>query len=361
MHTKRKQSPTTASKSKQKGVAIITALLIVTIAATISITISTRLQLDVRRTSNMIAQDQALFYLLAAEEWSQRILREDRLDNNSDSLDEEWATEIPPLPVGGGSIQGKLIDLHSCININSLVIDDAFNTSTRTRLIQLFRNLGINEDLTPEIKDWIDSDLENTSPGAEDGYYLNLEKPYRTANTSLQSISELRLIKGFEDSEIFNALKPHVCAYPAGDIPLATNNNTASADAATDKDSDTDPETEENVTNSSDQGVAGGISINVNTASAEVLKSLSAQMTDNLAQDIISCRENEAFRNITDFTSCAKLDTIIKDKSGLTTSSKFFLLETRALIGQANRVMYSIIYRDTSGKTQIISRSQRTL
>ena len=51
---------------RQQGVAIITALLIVTIAATVSITISTRLQLDVRRTSNLIALDQADFYLLEA-------------------------------------------------------------------------------------------------------------------------------------------------------------------------------------------------------------------------------------------------------------------------------------------------------
>ena len=106
---------------RQRGVAIITALLIVTIAATVSITISTQLQLDVRRTSNMIAQDQAMFYLLAAEEWSQRILREDKKDNNFDALSETWAFELPPLPVTGGSIQGKISDLHSCININSLV------------------------------------------------------------------------------------------------------------------------------------------------------------------------------------------------------------------------------------------------
>ena len=44
---------------RQRGVAIITALLIVAIATTISISISTRLQLDVRRTGNLIAGDQA--------------------------------------------------------------------------------------------------------------------------------------------------------------------------------------------------------------------------------------------------------------------------------------------------------------
>ena len=327
-----KKLPATASKSRtssfitgtrQQGVAIITALLIVTIAATVSMTISTRLQLDVRRTGNMIAQDQADFYLFAAEEWSQRILRQDKKDSTVDGLTEIWATELPPLPVPGGSIQGTLTDLHSCININSLMEGNAVDASTQTRLNQLFNNLGITGNFTQAISDWIDTDLETSNPnGAEDGYYLNLEQPYRTANTPLQSLSEIRLIKGFEDSEIYNTVKDHLCAF------IANPND---------------------------------VTINVNTASIEVLKSLSSDMTEQLATDIIERRDEELFDNIKEFTSFAKLGTIIKDTTKLSTSSDYFLLRTQAIIGQANKVMYSIIYRDNDGKTEIISRAQRTL
>jgi len=327
-----KKLPATASKprtssfitgTRQQGVAIITALLIVTIAATVSMTISTRLQLDVRRTGNMIAQDQADFYLFAAEEWSQRILRQDKKDSTVDGLTEVWATELPPLPVPGGSIQGTLTDLHSCININSLMEGNAVDASTQTRLNQLFNNLGITGNFTQAISDWIDTDLETSNPnGAEDGYYLNLEQPYRTANTPLQSLSEIRLIKGFEDSEIYNTVKDHLCAF---------------------------------IANSND------VTINVNTASIEVLKSLSSDMTEQLATDIIERRDEELFDNIKEFTSFAKLGTIIKDTTKLSTSSDYFLLRTQAIIGQANKVMYSIIYRDNDGKTEIISRAQRTL
>jgi general secretion pathway protein K len=314
---------------QQRGVAIITALLIVTIAATISITISTRLQLDVRRTSNMIAQDQATFYLLEAEEWSQRILQQDKKDSTIDELNESWAIEIPPLPVAGGSIQGKLTDLHACININSLVEGNTINATTQARLTQLFNNLKVPSNLTQAIADWIDNDLDTTNPnGAEDGYYLNLQSPYHTANTPLLSISELRLIKGFEEKisdtnkTVYQLVEPHLCAF----------------------------------------ALKGGItSINVNTASAEVLKSLSANMTNSLVDKIIKERENTPFNKITDFTSFEKLGTIIKDKAKLSTSSDYFLLRTQAIIGQSNKVMYSIIYRDDTGKTKIISRSQRIL
>ena len=84
---------------RQRGVAIITALLIVAIATTVSISISTRLQLDVRRTGNVVAGDQAYLYTLAAESWSQRILKQDRKDSEIDHLGEDWAIELPPLPV----------------------------------------------------------------------------------------------------------------------------------------------------------------------------------------------------------------------------------------------------------------------
>jgi len=308
---------------KQRGVAIITALLIVTIATTISISISTQLQLDVRRTSNLIAQDHSRFYLLAAEEWSQRILRQDKKDSKHDDLTEDWAIELPPLPVEGGSIQGRITDLHACINVNALLVSGAVDATAKTRLSLLFTNLGISTDLTQPISDWIDEDLNTTNPdGAEDGYYLNLTKPYYTANTPLQSISELRLIKGFEDKKVYEQIRPHVCAFPL-------------------------------------DGKAG--TININTATAEVLKSLSNTMTDSMVNDIIEEREENPFITLKDFTGFSKLGTIITDTKNLTTSSDFFLLRTQARIGHSNIVMYSIIFRDPSGKTNVIYRAQRTL
>ncbi|NNJ51197.1 MAG: hypothetical protein HKP22_12625, partial [Gammaproteobacteria bacterium] len=52
---------------------------------------------------------------------------------------------------------------------------------------------------------------------------------------------------------------------------------------------------------------------------------------------------------------------IIENTDKLSTSSEYFLLRTQAIIGQANKVMYSVIYRDENGETTIISRTQRTL
>jgi general secretion pathway protein K len=308
---------------RQRGVAIITALLIVAIATTISISISTRLQLDVRRTGNVIAGDQAYLYTLAAESWSKRILKQDRKDSEIDHLGEDWAIELPPLPVEGGYIQGKLTDLQSCFNINSL-LDTSAETSTgtntklaRTRLERLLTNLKIDKAGAQTIIDWLDSDLQTTIPdGAEDVYYMNLAQPYRTANTPLQSISELRLIKGFEDPLVYATVLPHVCAFGV---------NTP---------------------------------ININTATAEVLRSLADDLTDSDIEKIIEQRNETAFNNIGEFTSFSNLKEKIGSTDGLSVDTEYFMLQTESTIGQVRVLSYSVIHRSIDGNTRVIARSQ---
>ena len=316
---------------QQRGVAIITALLIVAIATTISISISTRLQLDVRRTGNVIAGDQAYLYTLAAENWSQRILQQDRKDSEIDHLGEDWAIELPPLPVEGGYIQGRLTDLQSCFNVNTL-LDDGTDTNAdnnadnnavtgtklaRTRLERLLTNLKIDKSYAEAIIDWIDSDLQTTIPdGAEDVYYMNLDQPYRTANTPLQSISELRLIKGFEDPLVYATVLPHVCAFGV---------NTP---------------------------------INVNTATIEVLRSLADGLTDSDIEKIIQQRSETAFNKVSEFISSSNLDKQSISTEGLSVDTEYFMLQTESTIGQVRVLTYSIIHRSIDGSTTVVARSQ---
>jgi len=306
-------------RSSQKGVALITALLIVALATVISVELSTRLQLDIRRTSNVIASEQSSLYLMEAEYWSRRILKDDRKNNNYDSLDEDWAMEIPPLPVEGGSIQGKLSDLQGCFNLNSLYQSGAVNIPAQERFKRLMQHLTTppGTDLSQAIIDGIDADLTTTVPdGAEDDYYLNLEKPYRNANQPIQSMSELRLIKGFEEDAIIQQTLPWLCAFG---LPAA---------------------------------------INVNTAPEEVLESLAAGIDNAKAQEIIANRKTAAYETMNDFLTINALTKTITDTAGLSVSSDYFLLTAEANIGQARTLMYSIIHRDGKGESQVIARSQ---
>jgi len=303
---------------RQRGVAIITALLIVAIASTVSIAISTRLQLDVRRTGNIIAGDQAYLYALTAESWSRGFLKSDRESNEIDHLGEDWATEVM-IPIEGGTIKGKLTDLQSCLNLNSLLEDDPKKPVTRPRLETLMDNLGIDKGNTQAIIDWLDNDLQTTIPdGAEDGHYMNLERPYRAANDPMLSVSELRLVRGFEDPNIYNTLLPHVCAF----------------------------------------GV--NAPININTAPEEVLRSLAVDLTASDVKNIIEQRSDPdtVFKNIGEFTSFNDLKQKITNTAGLSVDTEYFMLQTDTTIGQVRVISYSIIHRDDKGDTTVIARSQ---
>ncbi len=321
------------TSKRQQGVAIITALLIVTLAATISITISTQLQLDVRRTGNIIATDQAHIYSVLAEETLQVILRDDDLRDGFIELLIKEGIAKQPLFIDNAAITAEVTDLNACLNINSLVNDDGtINTVSEARLKRLFENHGIAANLTPAIADWIDPDLNTNNAGAEDGHYMNLEKPYRTAQSPLYSISEIRLIKGFEDEKVYQAITqliegtldkesgrfsgPELCAF----IP---NNNLP-------------------------------FNININTASAKVLKSL--PITDEQVEKILTQRTDTAYKQIP-----ADIFTNNNDNT-IVANSSYYLLKSKVVIGNASKVMYSIIHWDPANKqTKTISRTQRAM
>ena len=338
---------------RQSGVAIITALLIVTIAATVSITISTQLQLDVRRTSNMIALDQANNYASFIEKFVQDLLQDkDNFDTFMTTLTTDGKVK-QNYPVENGTVVGEITDLNSCININSLVSSStppaAVDPLVQSRLTRLFNKNQIPATMIPAIIDWIDADSNTTSApnGAEDGHYLNLEQPYHTANRALTSITELRLIKGADNPQDSPTYKNYQTLSKLAEAFREGTDNWPSLCAF-----NTNP--------------LSPPQINVNTASRDVLLSLSPDMTTGEVNAIIDCRGKSGgeFKNMSDFTSCGNVSTIIKgsDRDQLDVISNYFLLKTTVNVGDATNVTYSIIFRDAAnGTTEIISRTQRTL
>ena len=87
----------------------------------------------------------------------------------------------------------------------------------------LLKSLELDPNLTDSVIDWIDSDSNTRPTGAEDIDYLKMKTPYRAANQPLQSVEELRLIRGFTP-EIVDKLLPWVTALPQ---PTEINVNTA--------------------------------------------------------------------------------------------------------------------------------------
>jgi general secretion pathway protein K len=211
---------------RQRGVALVTALLVVSLATVAAVAMATRLHVDVRRTGNLLHGEQAYAYALAAESWAEVILGRDANDSKIDTLAEDWATALPPIAVEGGFVSGRIEDLQGRFNVNNLVGADGKPSKPDLEYFKrLLGLLDVEPGLATALLDWIDADIDTTFPdGAEDDIYLLETPPYRAANRPLVSTSELRLVKGYS-AEIIALLEPYITALPE---PTALNVNTAS-------------------------------------------------------------------------------------------------------------------------------------
>jgi general secretion pathway protein K len=91
-------------------------------------------------------------------------------------------------------------------------------------LREILGHVGVAPELADAIVDWIDADADlSGSGGAEDAYYLGLQRPYRAANRPMVQLEELYRVRGFDAAAVAK-LRPWVSALPTR---TATNVNTA--------------------------------------------------------------------------------------------------------------------------------------
>lgn len=303
---------------QEKGVALITVMLILALATILAVSMSSRQQLDIHRSANVFNFEQAYQYILGAESWSKQILKRDSEDNKTDSFNDDWATVLPPLPIEGGKMSGQLEDLQARFNINNLVENGKPQTLYIDRFKRLLQILELNENISGVLVDWMDSDEETGFSGAEDNEYLNLTPAYRTANQAMEDVSELLLVKGV-DFESYEKLRPYVCV------------------------------------------LKSMTEINVNTASAEVLSSIVKDMSLEDAKSLIEDRNKETYKDIESFLQHPLLKQKKVNKDGLSVSSHYFQLNSTAQIERINVEYTTILQRESDGHVMILKRSRGVL
>jgi len=289
-----------SSLRRQGGLALLMAMLIVVIATTISVSILHEEKFTIRKSAHVDLMDRASLYAFGLEDWAQIYLREDREDSDIDSLDEDWATNIPGLPIEGGYLAGFIEDEQARFNINTLVGSEI----AVTRFKRLCDNLEVDDSFIPALMDWIDVDLDIRYPdGMEDNY-----ESYRVANREMADISELMLVEKV-DQEIFEKLQPYITALP---VPTT---------------------------------------LNINTMSAEIFESLGDDLD---ASKFIEERESEPYDSVEEFIERLQIPVEIE---GLSASTKYFRTHGQVVQGEQTFNMTSLVYRDDKGKTTVINRT----
>jgi general secretion pathway protein K len=302
---------------RSRGVALITALLIVALITSLTYTLQWNNTLDLRRTIVMLNRDQAIQVAIGAESWIQSILRQDLEDSDTDHLGEIWASELPGLPIDGGEVFGDIEDLQGRFNVNNLIGDDGdVDEAALEQFQRLLLALGLDPRFAGIAGDWIDDNQDAQFPdGAEDSIYTGFTPPYRAANQLLSSASELAALEGM-DKTTLDILLPHIVALP------------------------------------------GHTAINVNTATGPVLQSLSDDITAADAESLMAERADAGFSEMgRSFAGKLEPDEISRL---LSETTEFFQLKVIVRVDTVRITYYSILERGPRGDVTPILRSLGT-
>ena len=335
---------------KQRGVALLAAMILVLAVTMILSNIFYRHQIEVSQAMASLHSDQALLIALSGEGWAMELLAEDPTGgqpNQSDHYGEIWAQALPLLPVEGGTLTGCISDLQSKINVNNFrfygsqgqgskrslqadlnQLENMNIVKTWLNLLNLFE-IPTSPARAATIIDWVDGDSAVTSSwGAEQPDYESFEPPRMVLNDEISDASELADIAGYNVQEV-QMLLPWISALP--------------------------------VTGPQKSGPMVNTPININTASSELLLALGGSFGQQFVDAVV---EGRPFSDIDTFEDHVEnyLGLVVLDSKGKTiekakqiwhqdlvsVATAHFKLYLKAEIGEAEIEVTSIMKRSGS-------------
>ena len=377
------KSGTTGIYQRSQGVALIMAILITSMVSIAAVAMITQQQLDIRRTQNILHFDQAYIYVLGAEEWAKGFLAQDESqeydhypvsEKDIDVIGLPIAEEIKQSGLDIGGISGIITDASAGFPLNNLVDAAGVRDVEFAKVFdQLVANtLQFNPDFSNLVLDWIDKDDNVGTGGAESLDYLNLtspNRPYRAANQSISSVSELRLMMAMSE-DATNAKNDYAALVRPSFNPL----NAVSLEAIE----------QQPLVNA----LPRGVKININTAPKAVLKALVDYVgvpdSDKVINDFDEKRKEQPQKKVDDFFTKPIEDYVegLKPKGGtgaqanpqgdekykiakqsldrlkadmIDVKSEYFYLTAQSQIGDTNIVLISLLHRK-DGKVKTLRR-----
>ena len=363
-----KKSMSATLPRRQRGVALIAVMMVVALVVVIAVSMSGRLQLQLQRQLNLMERQQALWLALGAEEFSRGLLKRTAVGKDTVNLSQQWAAEGASFPVEQGSITGKITDLQSCFNVNSLQRaqekrsgadspqsgqpPDGQRENERTEdqqgqqpqskapgnnaLLKLtpaqqaFQRLLEQsapelsmpaEYLVARLTDWLDADSTlQSAGGAEENDYAALEFPFYSANSLMVSKSELRLLLDMTPAD-YAMVAPLVCVIPQQHL-LQLNVNT------------------------------------ITTEQAAVLSGLIPGLSLDAAEALIASRPEKGFENIGQFFASSQLAGLTltdENKTLFSVTSGFFQAELTVQLADSSFKLTSV-FKVNDKQVQVVAR-----
>jgi len=317
-----------------RGIALILTILIISLIVALTLQFNRSMRSNLHAAANLRDGIKLGWIARSGFNGALAVLYEDASLGNVDTLREPWAharifSEVSAFLFDDGRFLVEITDLSGRIQINRLVkADGNYNEIQKGLLTRFLSSAEFDlddeevENIVDAIKDWIDNpDTDGVTGwgGAEDSYYQALTKPYPCKNAPLEFLEELLLVRGIT-KELFYGTeeKPGISLY------LSAHG---------------------------DDG-----KININTAAPLVLRALSDQIDEDLAEDMVAYREDED-NDLLDFTWYKRVpgmgDVSIPDDL-LTISSTYFEITSEGLKGAMSKRIKGVVERK-EGKLQVLS------
>ena len=210
--------------SKDKGVVLISILLIVLLLSSVAVLFGNKYFLSLKRAQYIEFQTLSLNIFRNMESLAQdKIEKELRFNSNKLTKDNPIINEPMVFNLNGADILGKISDYGNCFNINSIVKLNDSNYVENKNAVAAFRKIlslneidnNVIEEVIDQTIDWIDKDTNPRAYGLEDYYYsgpLHSPREY-TGMRLMVSIEELKSIPAVKQID-WNIFKNHFCAIP---------------------------------------------------------------------------------------------------------------------------------------------------
>ena len=316
--------------TKERGVALVLALAVIALLVSLVVDFSYTMMVDLTLAANLRDEQKAFYVARSGVELARHLLQEDT--NEYDGLDEDWAL-LPEHPGflsedDEGRFKVTIEDEAGKFPINKLVSGEQGQQKVveerRDQLKRLFEVLELDPELVYSIIDWLDSDNEaqTIGVGAEDAYYQGLPSPYPCKNGPLDSLDELLLVKGMTKEILYGTDEKKGLIHF---LTLYSNTD-----------------------------IAGNVKVNINTASAEVIYSLSPDIEQNQAQAIVdhlkekplTGKEPTEWDNVIRFLIGGSTTTSDYLKGQCVIKSSYFSLHVEGRVRDIKKVIYTVLQRD---------------
>jgi len=310
----------------QRGVAIITALLLTALAVTIVASLFWQQQVQVRSIENQRLHLQTKWILRGALDWARLILREDRrIGGDIDHLGEPWAvplaeTRLDQYVENGrtgsdqtdATLSGRIVDAQGRFNLANLAQGGTVNPREVAVLARLLGSLELNAGLAQAVADAMAAAQSAASAASGKIPAAASQSEPGPQPLALLQVDDLLAVPGFT-AAMLTKLRDFVVVLPGNTVTP----------------------------------------INVNTASAEVLAARIDTLSQSDAAALVAAREKAYFLSFNDFKQRLQGKTGDVTNGEISVATNFFIVYGKVRLDRATMEMQALIERD-AGTTKLI-------